>query len=229
MFTGLVEKIGSLDAIEKSGDSWVLTVGHDPWDTPLVAGESVAVQGACLTVLKPDVSDLRRNRTPFGDQPRERQFVCNVLDETFARTNLASKPRGSALNLERALRFGDRLGGHLVAGHVDGVGQVVALDVEGSDRILRVRCDMALTTEIVLKGSVALDGVSLTVTAVGRETFETHIIPTTWSETTLGQLAVGSTLNIETDLLGKFIHKQLQQPAKEGGLDWDDLARAGYL
>ena len=117
MFTGLTQKVGSLARIEKSGASGTITIAHDPWDVPLAPGESVAVQGVCLTVVRADSN----------------QFVCDLLAETLKRTNLAAAGRGTPLNLERALRAGDRLGGHFVTGHTDGTGSVVRLERAGAD------------------------------------------------------------------------------------------------
>ncbi len=210
MFTGLIERVGTLRARVRidGGDS--LWVACPDWTPSLTPGESVAVQGVCLTVTGMDAT----------------QFRCDVLDETLRRTNLAGKRIGQALNLERALRLGDRLGGHMVTGHVDGVGTLEFIRMEGRDRVLRVRCGRAMVTGIVEKGSVALDGISLTVSAVDDGAFEVCIIPWTWRHTSLLERAVGDVVNIETDMIGKYIQRHLHMQSR-GPVSEQMLADAG--
>lgn len=214
MFTGLIDRIGKLEAVRNERGGRVLTVSHDPWETPVELGESVSVQGVCLTAR----------------EVRDDIFICDVLDETLASSNLGSMRIGSLLNLERALRAGDRLGGHIVSGHVDGVGKLVLTRAVGRDRVLRVRCEEALIDGLlVLKGSVACDGVSLTVSDLGDTWFEVNVIPHTLDHTTLRDTAEGDTVNIETDVLGKYIRAGL--PGSEGGgsVTWEKLRSAGFL
>lgn len=214
MFTGLVEKVGTLAAVGRSAGGAVLTIRHDAWDTPLAVGESVAVQGACLTVARTAADG----------------FSADVLDETLARTALGGKAPGARLNLERAMRLQDRLGGHLVTGHVDGTGTLAAVRPAGRDRVLEIECGAELLEGIVEKGSVALDGVSLTVVQVTDRSFSVHIIPHSWENTTLGALETGDGVNIETDLIGKYVVRYLAGRGRpSGGLSLSDLERAGFV
>ena len=213
MFTGLVQAVGKIESLERCADTWELAVRHAPWEDSASDGESIAVQGACLTVARSG----------------EGRFVCNVLDETLSRTSLASRGVGAEVNLERALRLGDRLGGHLVAGHVDGVGRVQSIMRAGADWVLRIGCDAALCREMVAKGSIACDGVSLTLTDVGERAFEVHIIPVSWTGTTLHALREGDPVNIETDLIAKYVLKAVSAAEQPSGLRMEDLQRAGFL
>ena len=212
MFTGLIETVGTLQALERHDGGARLTVAAPPWQkTALELGESIAVQGACLTVAGFDATS----------------FHADVLDETLRRTNLMDKRSGQALNLERALRLGDRLGGHLVSGHVDTVGTLESVRMEGRDRVLRIRCGREAAAEVVGKGSVALDGISLTVSAVSDDAFDVCVIPWTWRHTSLQERQPGDTINVETDMIGKYIRRHLTLE-KGGGVDQDMLAAAGF-
>jgi riboflavin synthase len=211
VFTGIVERLGVLDAMAPRSGGMSLRVRHDPWDTRLVPGESVAVDGVCLTVTECDKS----------------WFACDVLAETVARSTLSRKGLGSRLNLERALRAGDRFGGHLMTGHVDGTGEVASVRPAGEDRVLEVACSAEMLSGIVLKGSVGCDGVSLTVSDVGSSSFSAHLIPFTRTATTLGGVEVGARVNIELDLIGKYVRRQIQGAGKP--LSVEDLARAGFV
>lgn len=217
MFTGLVEKLGTLGARRRSGGGWRLDVRVDFGDDdPLAIGESIAVQGACLTVaaLAPD------------------GFEADLLDETLRRTALDSLPIGAPLNLERAMRAGGRFGGHIVQGHVDEVGTVAEVAPAGRDRIIRVSCSQGFAHLCVEKGSVALDGVSLTLTEVGDATIAVNVIPHTLKATSLGRLAAGSPVNLEADVIGKYVARLLAPAAAAapggGGLTEDLLRKAGF-
>ena len=211
MFTGLIQQVGKLRRCERVANGFVLSIEHVPWDAPLVLGESVAVQGACLTV------------TRIGNGI----FDADLLDETMQRTALGALASGAAVNLERALRLGDRLGGHMVAGHVDEVGRVVAIEPRGRDRRVRVSFSAASARQTVLKGSIALDGISLTVTGLGDDWFSVDIIPHTWQATSLVERKVGDPVNIETDMLGKYVARLLGRDAS-GTLTLEKLAAAGF-
>ena len=194
MFTGLVEDVGTVTRTDRRSDALVLAVR--PQRIPvaeLVVGESVCHDGACLTV-----TDVGRDT-----------FSVLAGAETLARTTLGNLRVGKKLNLERSLKVGDRLGGHWVTGHIDGTGELAARRDLGSNLVLVVRAVPALLRYIVEKGSIAIAGVSLTVNAVDAETFSVAIIPHTRDETTLGELAIGDRVNLETDILAKHVEKLL--------------------
>lgn len=215
MFTGLVQKKGVFVKLAGDGGAAVAEIACEPWeDDPLVKGESVAVQGACLTVV---------GISSDG-------FTADVLEETLACTNLRRLRRGDPVNLERALRLSDRLGGHIVAGHVDGTGEIVAIARRGRDYAVRIRCRPEEVRYIVRKGSVAIDGISLTVSDVpAADAFEVCIIPTTWQETSLGARSVGDAVNLETDILARYLEKLAAGgPSAGSGLTLDKLLGAGF-
>jgi len=212
MFTGLVQQVGTLRRLAKSGAGWSLTIDHASWPTALVLGESVAVQGACLTVT-----------AAAGES-----FTADVLDETLDRTCLGAFGMPMRVNLERALALGDRLGGHLVSGHIDETGRVAAISDRGRDVVLRVACSPGLARQTVLKGSIAIDGVSLTVSGLGDDWIEVNIIPHTWRETSLSARAVGEPVNLEGDLIGKYVARLLGRDAP-GGVTQAMLEQAGFL
>ena len=200
MFTGLVQRIGTLSRLSRTGGGASLSVRvPESWTDPLVPGESMAVQGACLTVARV---------LPDG-------FAADVLDETLDCTALGSLRSGARLNLERAVAVGDRLGGHIMQGHVDAVGRVASLRPRGRDVVLRVAADPSTLRLVVHKGSIAIDGVSLTVSALSDAEgwFEVNLIPTTLRETSLSERAPGDVVNLETDILGKYVDRLLSRPA----------------
>ena len=208
MFTGLVQRIGTVKRVSR-GRGLVLEVAADvEWPRPLESGESVAVNGVCLTVVRCDGS----------------RFTADVLRETESRTGLGELVPGAKVNLERAVRAGEALGGHLVQGHVDGRGVVSAILPKGRDVQLRVRCGRVLAAQSVLKGSVTIDGVSLTISALGDDWLGVDLIPTTARETTLGAKRVGDGVNLEGDVVGKYLAKGAARP----GLTEAALAAAGF-
>ena len=209
MFTGLVKRIGTVKRVSR-GAGLVLEIGFEPWGRPLEEGESVAVNGTCLTVVR------------CG----ETRFTADVLRETESRTGLADLVPGERVNLERALRAGDAMGGHIVQGHVDGRGEIVAKEPKGRDFRLRVRCGRVIAAQSVLKGSVAIDGVSLTISGIGDDWICVDVIPTTASSTTLGSRKVGDKVNVEGDVIGKYVAKQM---SSRGGLTEAALAGAGFV
>jgi len=212
MFTGLVQQVGTLSAKKPRGDGMSLVIRHAPWDSPLIKGESVAVQGACLTVTS----------------VRTGEFSCDVLNETLKKTSLGAAESGSRLNLERALRADDRLGGHIVTGHVDGLGTVLALEQKGADWILEVTCDEELLGGIVPKGSIAIDGVSLTIAELKSKSFAVHLIPHTLANSSLKTLKKGRTVNLETDIIGKYVQRHLGRMQGGKGLTLEKLQAAGF-
>ena len=212
MFTGLIERLGSLARTGHGRSGAVLEIAHEPWPTPLVPGDSICVQGACLTAvsIQPGI------------------FSCDLLDETLNRTCLGKKHIGDALNLERAVRADQRLGGHLVTGHVDGTGVVRSVVRSGGDWILRVACNTSLVREMIIKGSVACDGVSLTIAGLTEEWFEVRLIPFTWDHTTLKGLRPGDCVNIETDMIGKYVNRSLSGGDGRQGITVDTLRKSGF-
>jgi len=209
MFTGLVEKTGEVVRVERGRDQGHLALRAGRWDRPLERGESIAVSGVCLTLAGVKGDELR----------------FDVLEETFRRTNLGGKTPNSRLNLERALRYGDPLGGHIVNGHVDGTGRVVAVTklAPGVDWELRIACSAELMQYMVAKGSVALDGVSLTLVQVRPDWFSVHIIPHTWQVTSLSDLKSGDEVNLEPDVLCKYAKRMAGGGDSGPPLSWESL------
>jgi riboflavin synthase len=214
LFTGLIEDLGTLRELRRGAEEVRLTVATALPMAELTLGESIAVNGICLTVVA------------FGNG----LFSADVSTETVARTTLAGLAPGQRVNLERALRLSDRLGGHLVSGHVDGIGTVVERSREGNATRFTFRVPAELSRYLVGKGSVAVDGISLTVNAVAGETFSLTIIPHTMAMTTLQTLAVGGRVNIETDIIGKYVERFLRAGgSKESAIDSQFLAKHGFL
>jgi riboflavin synthase len=214
MFTGLIEDLGTLRQLRRASGKVQLTVATAIPMSELVIGESIAVNGICLTVVA------------FGDGT----FTADVSPESMERTTLGDLVPGDAVNLERALRLGDRLGGHLVSGHVDGVGVLTEKLLDGNAVRLRFRLGAELNRFVVEKGSVAIDGISLTVNQVDEESFGVAIIPQTLTATTLRQREPGARVNIETDMIGKYVARLLgERGAIKPAIDLDFLAKHGFL
>ncbi len=190
MFTGLVEATGTVAAVERLGEGARLSV-ETPLAAELADGDSVAVNGVCLTA-----------RGAGQDS-----FAADVMAETLRRSSLGPLVAGDTVNLELPVRAGGRLGGHVVQGHVDGVGEVVSTTDEGFARIVRVAAGEDLLRYVVEKGSIAIDGVSLTVSAVDGEALEVSLIPETLERTTLGAFEPGRSVNLEVDVLAKYVEK----------------------
>jgi len=190
MFTGLVAGMGSIRAVEQDGDGVRLHV-----DTPLGAelspGDSVAVNGVCLTAVEPAADG----------------FGADVMAETLRRSSLGPLGAGDAVNLELPLRASDRLGGHIVQGHVDGTGTVESAVDEGFARVVRIAAAPDVLRYVVEKGSIAIDGVSLTVAAIDENGFTVSLIPETLERTTLGEAGPGRVVNLEVDVLAKYVEK----------------------
>jgi riboflavin synthase len=216
MFTGLIEDLGTVRELRKGSDSARLSVATAIPMDELELGASIAVNGICLTV------------TNFGGG----SFTADVSPETLSRSNLGALLPGSRVNLERALRLGDRLGGHWVSGHVDAVGTLEQAQRDGNAWRLTFRLPTEVNRYVVEKGSVAIDGISLTVNSVGDETFSVAIIPHTLALTTLKEAKVGARVNIETDILGKYVERLLgRSPRSESRapVDLEFLAKHGFL
>jgi riboflavin synthase len=191
MFTGLIEDVGKIASLRLTKRSGVLVVETRLPVRPMELGASIAVNGACLTVVKKGA----------------RTFTVDVSPETLNRTSLVILGNGSLVNLERPLRLQDRLGGHLVTGHIDGVAVVESITTRGEFTFFNFRVPAHLGSLLVSKGSVAVDGISLTVNECSRRRFSVAIIPFTFAHTNLRGLRLGDKVNIETDLIGKYVQK----------------------
>jgi riboflavin synthase len=208
MFTGLVETMGQLRRTDTDAAGRLLVIAEPTLAPELKVGDSVAVNGACLTVV-------RQGQETFSFQ---------AGPETLQRTNLGELVPGDRVNLERSLRLGDRLGGHLVQGHIDGIGHIAERFRQGEWEMVWFRCRVELAAQMVPKGSVAVDGVSLTLVDVGAEAFSVALIPHTLAHTTLGIKRPGATVNLETDILAKYVWKCL----RGGGVTLETLRQAGF-
>ena len=210
MFTGIVESVGSVVSMERKGGLMRLSIAFPVTLTDIAAGDSIAVNGACLTVVA------------VG----EGYFLADVSSETIKRTNLGFLRPSHAVNLERALRLGDRVGGHLVTGHIDGCGSVTEKRETGGSLLMTIRVPSELLSYLIEKGSVAVDGVSLTISALRGEQFQVTIIPYTSARTTMGDKKVGESVNIEADIIGKYVKRFL---GKTEGVDEDFLSEYGFM
>lgn len=197
MFTGIIEEVGTVQRI----GAGTLQIAASKVLTDVQLGDSIAVNGICLTVTQFDAHS----------------FCADVMPETVRRTSLAGLKKGSPVNLERALQLGGRLGGHIVSGHIDGTGQILAFHEERNAILMKVAADAAILRGIVEKGSVALDGISLTVVAVTAKDFTVSLIPHTRSVTNLGTRKLGDAINIELDVVGKYVEKLLGGASRNTG------------
>lgn len=195
MFTGIVQRLGEIKQIEMEGTAGRITMKPNrPFDKPVNLGDSIAVNGTCLTVAD------------MGDDC----FMFDVLGETFDKTNLGDKRPGDVVNLELALALGDTLGGHIVTGHVDNTGTVAKIEEVGRDFKFTIHCSKDMLMLMVYKGSVAIDGISLTVAELLDDGFCVHIIPHTIQETDMSEFKVGTKVNLEADILGKHVQRILE-------------------
>ena len=213
MFTGVIEEVGRLCGLVVGGSSAVLEVEAAVVLEGTRVGDSIATSGACLTVTR-----LAAGR-----------FWADAQPETVRRTTLGRKRPGDGLNLERALTLQSRLGGHLVQGHVDGVGTVSRIDHEGNAAIVTLTAPEAVVTVSVPQGSIAIDGVSLTIVDLERDGLRVSLIPHTVAATTLRDLRIGAEVNLEADLIGKYVHAYLVRPGSTQGLTLEKLSEAGFL
>jgi len=212
MFTGIIEDIGSILSIKKSSGKWEFTIGTVLAKAGIREGDSVAIDGVCLTATKITVDS----------------FVADASLETLKVTTLAQKKTGVHVNIERAMGSDGRFGGHFVMGHVDSVGTIVDMKKAGDSVRLSVQVPLDITRYIVKKGSVAIDGISLTVNEQRHNIFTVNIIPFTVSKTTIGEKNPKDTVNIETDIVGKYIESFLTKD-KSKGVDLDFLYKYGYV
>ena len=190
MFTGIITAIGSLTSLEHKPDGGARIKIKAPWDCEKIdLGASIACNGVCLTVVERDHD----------------HFSVDVSEESLAVTSLKNWDEGSAINLERALAMGDELGGHIVSGHVDGLAEILSIRQDGDSYRVSLKAPDHLAPMLAPKGSVALDGISLTVNEVDGNTFGIMVIPHTWTHTTLGQNQIGDKINLEVDMLARYV------------------------
>lgn len=221
MFTGIIESFGTIKRIESSGEGKVLHIGCDLDLSQSKIGDSIAVNGACLTAVA-----LGRN-----------DFKVDMAPETVARTTFKDMGPGSRVNIERALRLSDRIDGHLVSGHIDGTGTVASIGQKSNALILEVSVPGILAADMIEKGSVAVEGISLTINKCTDTSFEVSVIPHTAKITTIGLKKVGDRVNIETDMLGKYVRKILtgggmttgSRIGEKSDISLSLLARNGFL
>ena len=213
MFTGLVQQAGRVLALETEDPGGRLVIDAAPWDRPFEHGESISVSGVCLSLAG----------TQQGEHGEGIALRFDVLNETFDKTTLGDLAVGEPVNLERALRYGDPLGGHIVTGHVDGRGTVAEVEPVGRDWRVAVHCDDDLLAGMVRKGSICVDGVSLTIAELRDNGFAVHLIPITWEVTSLHRLQPGRAVNLEIDVLAKLVQRRLERGESIGELTWDDF------
>lgn len=217
MFTGIIQSLGKIVAIEQKGGDARLRVAVGKLDmTNVNTGDSIAVSGVCLTVVEHDLAE----------------FVADVSGETLARTTFGHLRVGAAVNLEKSLTLASPLGGHLVSGHVDGLGSVIHRQEAGRSVQFRIKAPDALAKYIAEKGSITVDGVSLTINTIQGAELELNIVPHTLQETTLGQLKSGSAVNLEVDILARYLERlMLGEHASQNssGLTREFLAQHGFI
>ncbi len=215
MFTGIIEEVGQIAQINKQGDFAVVTIKASKVLDDVHLGDSIAVNGVCLTV------------TSFTAT----QFTADVMSETLKRTSLGELSNGSPVNLERAMAANGRFGGHIVSGHIDGTGRVAEILPANNSTWYRIQAEPKLMRYIIEKGSITIDGISLTVVDTDEDSFRVSIIPHTIKETNLGSKKVGSLVNLENDIVGKYIEQFLMKKETENPpskITMDFLKKAGF-
>jgi len=213
MFTGIIEEVGVVHAVRRRGKAIALEIRAKRVHEGMKFGDSISIDGVCLTVAI----------------LHSEGFSVDVMPETMTRTTFHRLNSGSRVNLERALRLSDRLGGHIGSGHIDGTGRIVERRREENAEWFQIETSPEILRYIVPKGSVAIDGVSLTVIGVGRRTFSVGIIPVTQQETTMLARQTGSDVNIECDIIGKYIEKLAGGRGHDSGVNLDTLAKNGFI
>ncbi|HPF20754.1 MAG TPA: riboflavin synthase [Syntrophomonas sp.] len=215
MFTGIIEEKGTINRIDKGIQSSRIEIKARTVLEGTKIGDSIAINGVCLTV------------TSLGDH----HFTADIMAETLAKTNLGQMNSGQPVNLERALRLSDRLGGHLVQGHVDGQGIIAEQKKMDIATILRIKAEQDLLAYIVKKGSIAIDGISLTVADLLADSFTVSLIPHTFANTTLGYKKPGDSVNLETDIIGRYVERLLgnNSQREKSGMSKGFLAENGFI
>lgn len=215
MFTGIVEELGAIRAVRRGAASAVLSIGAAEVLSDLKIGDSVAVNGVCLTVTSLD----------------DGGFTADVMHETLNRSSLGALAPGGRVNLERAMPANGRFGGHIVSGHIDGTGKIASVRPDDNALWYTISAAPELLRYIVEKGSITIDGISLTVAAVDEVSFSVSLIPHTAAVTTLGKKRAGDIVNLETDIIGKYVEKLLHpapEPERQGGISLEFLAENGF-
>ena len=212
MFTGIIEETGHIRTVTRGRHSSVLSIGAAEILSDLKVGDSVAVNGVCLTATTVDGGG----------------FTADVMHETLNRSTLGGLAAGDVVNLERAMPANGRFGGHIVSGHIDGVGKITSVRRDDNAVWYAIEAPDALRRYIVEKGSVAIDGISLTVASVNGDAFSVSVIPHTLSVTALQARRVGSGVNLETDIIGKYVESLLRPDAKQSAITREFLARNGF-
>ena len=216
MFTGIIEETGTVSSIRRTGISSVLTIDADKIFSDLKLGDSVAVNGVCLTA-----SDIKGH-----------SFSADVMNETFQRSSLSELKAGSHVNLERAMASGGRFGGHIVTGHVDATGTIVSIEKDGNAVWYRINTVPDIMKYIVEKGSIAIDGISLTVAKLYDDGFSVSVIPHTASHTILSEKKAGNKVNLENDIIGKYVERLMgfkELKTAQSSIDIGFLAKNGYI
>ena len=213
MFTGLIEKLCTVKSSRRSGDSMELSIDLGGLADESKIGDSIAINGVCLTV-----SRLEGTLATF-----------DVSGETLAKSNLGKLTAGSKVNVELSMKIGDRFGGHIVQGHIDGLAKIKAIDRHDKFADIRFEAETELLNQMVMKGSVAVDGISLTIAGMEANCFTVAVIPETLKRSTLGDAGIGDMVNIETDIIGKIIKKQLENILPRGqALTVEKLKQLGF-
>ena len=214
MFTGLIEDLGMIREIDKGAKSAKLTINTEINLEEVRIGDSIAVNGVCLTVVKKE----------------SQVFTVEVMWETIQKTNFKNLLPGTKVNLERALQLGGRLDGHMVSGHVDGVGIITRKDIFEIAEAIEIEADREITRYLIKKGSISIDGISLTMVDVLNKGFTVSLIPHTRNKTTLGIKKVGDTVNLEVDMLAKYIEKLMNNQQDQGkGVTYEKLIENGFM
>lgn len=213
MFTGIIEEVGTVAGIQRGGNKSFIRIKAQKVLEDVKLGDSIAVNGVCLTVTDFDSASFR----------------ADVMNETLSRSSLGNLRSGSPVDLERAMAAGGRFGGHIVSGHIDGTGSITDIKNDGIAVWYTVSAKPEIMRYIVEKGSVAIDGISLTVAKVADSTFSVSIIPHTAAQTVLGTKKVGDTVNLENDIIAKYVEKLLKPDSTAGGVSMELLAKNGFI
>jgi len=215
MFTGIVEEVGTMVRALPTNQGGQLTIAAPKILKDVARGDSIAVNGTCLTVAAHD----------------GKTFVADVMAETLRQTNLGRLNVGDSVNLERAMAANGRFGGHMVSGHIDGMGEIIAIDDENNARWFTIAAAPTLIAEMIPRGSITVDGISLTIARLEAETFKVSMIPHTLAQTQMRYKKVGGSVNLETDLIGKYVRKALmpsEQEERSSNITLDDLIENGF-